>query len=170
MKLKCRFWFVILPPYNFRRTYKLVGSCSCSISSCHCRKPKLTFWTDFEPRFGWLRHFLMIIPQHIRARSSLYNPVGGPVAATHKQTSPTPHWKAHAGRVCEPPFLCSQFVVELEPRAERRLSHPQETNPRDLEAQHSDSSTVERLFVSGNMLPRSDLAPQAQRSHSHSFR
>lgn len=102
-----------------------------------------------------LHHFWTIIPQHIRARPPLYNPVGGSFAATHKQTPmpnppprpPGPPQKALGCRICEPPFLCSQFV-ELEPTASWATAFaPGETNPCDYEAQYSDSQTVEHLFV-----------------------
>lgn len=120
-----------------------------------------------------LHHFWTIIPQHIRARPPLYNPVGGSFAATHKQTPmppptpPGPPQKALGCRICEPPFLCSQFV-ELEPRAERRLSHPERRIPATMK-QYSDSQTVEHLFVLGNMLLSSNLAPQADCSRSHFY-
>lgn len=95
MKVKCRFW---LQPFllDLRKTNKLVSSTN----------PSETLWKDFEPSFGWSHHFLMIIPERMRARSTLYNPVGGPAAAAHKQAlSPPPSWKAHGGRVCLPHSL-----------------------------------------------------------------
>lgn len=73
----------VLPPGELANLLVLVRHTETPV--VRVEKPKPTLWKDFEPRFGWLHHFLMIIPEHIRARSPLYNPVGGPVAATHKQ-------------------------------------------------------------------------------------
>lgn len=111
-------------------------------SSHQCGKPKQTYETLSRRLAGQqlLHHFWMILPQHIRARSPLNNPVGGLLAATHKQANP-PHpkgtllWNLRAS-------LSPQSICGVATTSWATAFALGETNCVDLEAQNSDSYTV----------------------------
>lgn len=91
-----------------------------------------------------LRHFWMIIPQHIRARTPLYNPVGGPFAATHKQTpmpNPPPPRPTPKGTRLQNlrASLSLQSICGVGTASSATAFAPGETNPWDYESQYSDS-------------------------------